>query len=81
MAKSNSNPDELLQTSEAARLVGVSPPWLRDMANEGRIPTLRTAGGVRLFKRRDLEEYMDHRQKNPPTRGRPPKRGRLKTTQ
>ena len=63
----------------ASRFVGVSTPWLRDLANKGRIPTLRTVGGVRLFKRRDLNNYIEERKRKPPQRGRPRKKKGKKT--
>ena len=71
VAKQQEKPDDLLQISDAARVLGISAPWLRDLANQGRIPTLKTVTGTRLFKRGDLHKYMEERRKNPPRRGRP----------
>lgn len=42
--------------SEAARFLGIEHQQLRTMADDGRIPCTRSAGGVRQFSRRVLEE-------------------------
>ena len=46
---------ELFTTGEAARFLKLSPVTVRLYADEGRLPVSRTAGGVRLFQRTDLE--------------------------
>ena len=73
-------PDDLLNTSDAARFLGVSADWVRDLSNKGRIPAMRTSAGHRLFKRSDLEKLAAERRKSPPQRGRPPKKKARKVT-
>jgi excisionase family DNA binding protein len=50
--------DELLLASDAADVLGISAPMVRWYANEGRIPTYRTSGGVRLFKLSDVQQFQ-----------------------
>jgi len=58
-----SSPDTvLLLASEAARLLGVSVDTVRRYARTGRLPVVRTAGGVRLFSREDLDRLLRQRQ-------------------
>jgi len=47
---------DLILTSEAARLLGVSAQSVRQWERTGRLPAMRTAGGVRLFSRAAVEE-------------------------
>lgn len=48
---------DLLCTSDAARLLGVSPDMVRYYARTGRLPASRTPGGVRFFRREDVEAF------------------------
>jgi DNA-binding transcriptional MerR regulator len=45
---------ELLITSEAARILGLTPAAVRLLADSGRLPTLKTPTGVRLYRRADV---------------------------
>jgi hypothetical protein len=59
---SDSKADDLLKaaagTRELSRLgINFSPATLRNHADAGRIPTVRTADGTRLFRRGDLEVF------------------------
>ena len=67
-------PNDLLSISEAARIAGLSVAWLRTLCDQGRIPAERTQKGYRLFRRRDIEAYLKHREKAPPHPGRPSKK-------
>ncbi len=50
--------DEWLSLSEASELLGVHPVTLRRWANRGILPTIRTPGGHRRFRRQDVEALM-----------------------
>jgi excisionase family DNA binding protein len=51
----SSSPEDLLTPNDAARLLGVSADTVRNLSDAGKLPTLRTVGGRRLFYRRDVE--------------------------
>jgi excisionase family DNA binding protein len=55
------DPDELMTPSEAARVLGLSPDSVRSFADTGRLPTLRTVSGRRLFRRGDVEKLAEER--------------------
>ena len=51
---------EYVMTAEAAEILGVSQNTLRAWAKANRIPVRRNpANGYRLFKRRDLEAFLE----------------------
>ena len=47
--------DQWLSLGEAAKLLGIHPSTLRTWADQGEIPSQRTAGGHRRFLRTDIE--------------------------
>ncbi|MBR9803338.1 helix-turn-helix domain-containing protein [bacterium] len=50
---------EYVQVAEAATMLGVSQNTLRTWAADGKIPVHRNpANGYRLFKRSDLESFL-----------------------
>jgi excisionase family DNA binding protein len=49
---------QLLSAADAARLLGVVPATVRQMERDGRLPAQRTVGGMRLFRREDVERLM-----------------------
>ena len=51
-----------LLTSEVARILDVSPETVRLWERLGRLPALKTARGVRIFDRRDVERLARERQ-------------------
>jgi excisionase family DNA binding protein len=53
--------DDLLSPADAARLLGVVPATVRQMERDGRLPAQRTVGGMRLFRREDVERLRDAR--------------------
>ncbi len=56
-----------LNLSEAARLLGVHPSTVRMWADKGDIPSQRTSGGHRRFRRSDLEAWsVSHRRGSTP---------------
>jgi DNA-binding transcriptional MerR regulator len=54
--------DELLLTSEVGKILKISPDWVRGLERTGRLPALKTPGGVRLFKRCDVERLARERE-------------------
>jgi excisionase family DNA binding protein len=53
---------DYLTPAEVARLAGVSPCAVRQWADEGRLPVIRTANGWRFFRRADVEHHLADRQ-------------------
>jgi len=51
-----------LITSEVARELGCTPATVRLMERRGELPAIRTASGVRLFRRVDVERVRAARQ-------------------
>jgi excisionase family DNA binding protein len=45
---------DLLTPQDAAKLLGVSAQRVRQMEAQGRLSSIRTAGGWRLFQREDV---------------------------
>ena len=54
-------PARFLLTNDAARLLNVSPQTIRVWERAGRLAAVKTAGGVRLFDRRDVERLARER--------------------
>jgi excisionase family DNA binding protein len=65
--RAESESDELLAVSAAARMLGVSSSSLRAWAAAGRVPHVRTAGGHRRFARTELERWLRERGGEPPS--------------
>jgi excisionase family DNA binding protein len=53
---------DVVLTSEAARIIGVSAQSVRQYERSGRLPAVRTGTGVRLFKRADCEQLRQARE-------------------
>jgi DNA-binding transcriptional MerR regulator len=53
--------DEFLCASDVARMAGVSADLVRYWSRRGRLATIRTAGGVRLFHREDVHRVIAER--------------------
>jgi excisionase family DNA binding protein len=49
--------EPLVDTTEAARLLGLAPLTLKKLAQQGRIPSVKY-GRLRRFERRALREYI-----------------------
>ncbi|HZS39769.1 MAG TPA: helix-turn-helix domain-containing protein [Polyangia bacterium] len=47
--------------SDAARILGLSPDSVRALSDSGRLATLRTVSGRRLFRRADVERLANER--------------------
>lgn len=55
--------EALLQTSEVARIFEVTPETIRMWERIGTLPAMKTARGVRLFRREDVDRVLRERQK------------------
>jgi DNA-binding transcriptional MerR regulator len=51
--------EPLVMINEAAKIIDRSPSMVRWYENEGILPAMRTSGGVRLFKKRDVEKLAE----------------------
>jgi excisionase family DNA binding protein len=60
-----SDDDELLTPMDAARVLGLSPDMVRNLSKSGRLPTLKTVSGRRLFRRGDVERVAAEREREP----------------
>jgi DNA-binding transcriptional MerR regulator len=55
--------DKLLTAADAARILGVVPARVRQLANEGQLPpAATTVSGTRLFRLEDVEQLADARE-------------------
>ena len=52
---------EVLTVSEAARELDVAAQTIREWADRGKLPAIRTSGGQRLFQRADVERVRQER--------------------
>lgn len=53
--------DDLLLPSDVAALAHVSPRAVVQWERDGKLPAQKTPGGVRLFKRSDVESFLAKR--------------------
>ena len=53
---------ELEKTSGAARILHLSEARVRQLEAEGKLPCQRTADGMRLFVREDLDRFIRERE-------------------
>jgi excisionase family DNA binding protein len=60
----NTNPDDLLTPSDAARVLGLSADSVRVLSDNGRLPSMRTVSGRRLFRRSDVDRLAIQRAQN-----------------
>lgn len=51
----------LMRTCDAARILGLTPEWVRDLADRGKLPVIRVAG-MRLFRPEDVERLRRQRE-------------------
>lgn len=49
-------------SSEVARQLRISAQHVRSLEREGKLPAIRTAGGVRLFKPADVQRLKEQRE-------------------
>jgi len=66
----------LLTVFDASKLLGLSPGMVRYLERSGRLSADRTEGGIRLFKRQDIEllaaERSKHKETSPNKKRKPP---------
>lgn len=62
MKQTPANPIAPLLTSQVARRCGVTPDTVRFWERTGRLPSIRTAGGVRLFDCDAVERFARERE-------------------
>lgn len=48
-------------TGEAARELGVSEQTVRNWADDGRLPSMTTSNGTRVFQRKDVLRLKEQR--------------------
>lgn len=53
--------EPLITTMDAARVLGVGPDRIRQLADDGQLPFLRTESGWRVFRRVDVEKLAAER--------------------
>ncbi len=58
-------PDRFLLSSEAARLLGLSPQRVRELVDGGQLDALRGPHGMRLIERKALEALIEQRRRIP----------------
>ena len=52
---------ELVGPSQAARMIGCSEQTIRNLADRGQLPCVKTAAGARLFRLGDVAELARQR--------------------
>ncbi|GEM_PF-5012240 len=60
----------LCTTVDVARLAGVTPEAVRGWERSGALPALRTPSGVRVFRRRDVKQFLAEREARQAARAR-----------
>ena len=58
--------DKLLTVGDVARRLQVMPDTVRELERRGRLRALRTEGGVRLFRKADIERFAQEFQARRP---------------
>ena len=53
--------NELLTTTDVARVLNLSPEMVRFLERTGRLLARKTAGGVRIFERAEVERVLAER--------------------
>lgn len=56
-------PDDLMTAADAGRILGISVDMVRLLARDGRLPFLSTIGGMRLFRRKDVNALARRRER------------------
>lgn len=57
-------PNDLMTATDAGRILGVSVDMVRLLAREGRLPFTSTVGGIRLFRRKDVNALARRRERS-----------------
>ena len=64
MAAQQTSPEHLLTPAEVAALVFVDPKTVSRWAQRGKIPSTRTLGGHRRFRRSDVQALMPRQRRS-----------------
>lgn len=62
MHKAKTSDNDFLTTAPAARELGVASQTVIEWERQGKLPAIKTSGGVRLFRREDIEVLKKKRQ-------------------
>lgn len=57
-------PDDLMTAADAGRILGISVDMVRLLARDGRLKCLSTIGGMRLFRRKDVNALLRRRERD-----------------
>jgi excisionase family DNA binding protein len=57
------NPNDLITVAPAARILKMSEGFVRRAADDGRLHSTRTSTGLRVFRRCDLDRFLDERRR------------------
>ena len=63
-------PDDLMTAVDVGRILGVSVDTVRLLARGGRLPFMSTIGGIRLFRRKDVNDLARARARSKSARRR-----------
>jgi excisionase family DNA binding protein len=55
-------PDDLMMAADVGRILRISVDMVRLLARDGRLPFISTVGGVRLFRRAEVDALALRRQ-------------------
>ena len=56
-------PNDLMTAMDAGRILGVSVDMVRLLARDGRLRFMSTVGGIRLFRRKDVDALARRRKR------------------
>lgn len=60
--------NRLMSTHDAAKMLDVSPQYVRKLEETGKISAMRTVGGYRIFKAEDVERLAAKRERQKQTK-------------
>ncbi len=63
-------PEDLMTAVDAGRILGISVDMVRLLARDGRLPFMSTVGGIRLFRRKDVDALARRRARDKRKAGR-----------
>jgi len=63
--RSGDGGDGLLDSADAAAVLGITPEMVRQVVAEGDLVAIRTRGGMLRFRREDLVDYMERVEEDP----------------
>ena len=62
ISKTLGAPDDLMMAADVGRILRISVDMVRLLARDGRLPFTSTVGGVRLFRRADVDALARERE-------------------